>query len=582
MNSDVFHIEAPVQPPTVQFRTRIIVLLLIVCLGSMSVLGTFYDGLRRGMDHVAMFGPENEQAAITIALSEVVYNLDQGYVGYKAVLKKLTEVWNRGARNDGAPTLIDNGSNRELLNDAIGRAASLGPQQTGFVEDGSLITMLYTDIGQVDFTELAFRIFGLNIQSRYSMFFLLIGTTSVMYLLVFWKSPLANIVLLGTIFAFFIELSTPIFTYNMPTFSSERHCSTLALIPLWYFVFLFIERKRASAITIFGTVVQLTVLLLAIRIRGSAIWTLFFLCTVSSIFSVARWRRLGLETRTWKRLLKMAVTWPLVVLAAGWVISNEYTKFKLHPVYFTDDVIPYHGLWASAFAGILTMSPELLPHESKALEIAKTKSIDAAVAAASLEYLNETHFIRLPADYPQFINFPHSLVSPWTETYKFRLMDNVVKGVVMRTLAQHPLGAAKLYFYIKPQFISGELRKLLTAAPSLKWLWLLIGGGFIIALLGWIGSSNTTGLQLSYVVFICGLAIPFSALPNLWAWPTSYSIADLLLVAFVFTEIAIGAGAVFVLRLFLHRQDVSRWLTQLVKSLSSNRKSMAVEPSEGG
>jgi hypothetical protein len=67
----------------------------------------FVGGLRRGVDPVTMFGPENEQGAIAIALSDVTYHLNAGYLGYATVRDKLVEIWNRGARNGQDPA--DNG-----------------------------------------------------------------------------------------------------------------------------------------------------------------------------------------------------------------------------------------------------------------------------------------------------------------------------------------------------------------------------------------------------------------------------------------------------------------------------------------
>jgi hypothetical protein len=498
------------------------------------------------MDHVTMFGPENEQAAIAIALSDVVYNLNGGYVGYATVFNKLVEVWNRGAKSFHDPILIENGSDRRLLNAAIRTAASLGPQSPGFVGDRSLVTMLYTDIGQVDVTKLAFRIFGLTIESRYYMFFLLISAGAVFYLLVFWNSPICWIVLLCTLFSFYIEMQTSVFTVSMPTFSSERHGSALALIPLWHFTFLLIKRKRPSVMTVICTVAQLTIMLLAIKIRGAAIWMVLFVAAVSLALSANYLRKLNSEPRGWRRLSGLTMTtWPVVLLVVGLVLSNEYTRAKLHPVYFTDDVMPYHGLWASAFGGLM-LFPEIIPQGSKAPEVARTMSVDAAVAAATLEYLNEVHFLPLPPDYPR--STPPSLISPWTGTYKAKLYDDVMRRVVVRALAGNPIGMLKLYLYIKPQNIADTVTTVLSGSPNVAWFWLLLFGGIVISGVSFSVGTNITGLQLTRTLLIIGFAVPFAALPCLWAWASSYSILDLLLIGFVFAQITVGAVGLSIMR----------------------------------
>src|SRR5262249_10762620 len=295
--------------------------------------------------------------------------------------------------------------------------------------------------------------------SRYYMFFMLISASAVFYLLVFWNHPICWIVLLCTLFSFYIEMQTSVFTVSMPTFSSERHGSALALIPLWHFTFLLIKRKRPSVMTVICTVAQLSIMLLAVKIRGAAIWMMLFVAALSLALSANYLRKLKSEPRRWRRLLRLTITWPVALLVAGLVISNEYTKAKLHPVYFTDDVMPYHGLWASAFVGLM-MLPQMIPQNSKALEMARNSSVDAAAFVATLEYLNDVHFVPLPPDYPRSMH--PSLFSPWTGTYKTKLFDDVMRRVVIRALAENPIGTLKLYFYVKPQDIVDTVTKVLS------------------------------------------------------------------------------------------------------------------------
>jgi hypothetical protein len=539
------HTDQPARSELMRSQPFLFAFLLTISLAIICVLLVFYAGLRRGMDHVTMFGPENEQAAIAIALSDVVYNLNEGYVGYASVFNKLVEVWNRGAKSGHDPILIENSSDRHLLNDAISTAASLGPQSPGFVGDRWLITMIYTDVGQVDFTKLAFRIFGLTIESRYYMFFMLILASAVFYLLVFWNHPICWIVLLCTLFSFYIEVQTSVFTVSMPTFSSERHGSALALIPLWHFTFLLIKRKRLSVVTVICTVAQLSIMLLAVKIRGAAIWMMLFVAALSLALSANYLRKLKSEPRRWRRLLRLTITWPVALLVAGLVISNEYTKAKLHPVYFTDDVMPYHGLWASAFVGLM-MLPQMIPQNSKALEMARNSSVDAAAFVATLEYLNDVHFVPLPPDYPRSMH--PSLFSPWTGTYKTKLFDDVMRRVVIRALAENPIGTLKLYFYVKPRDIVDTVTKVLSDSPNLTWFWLLLFGGIVTIAVSFPVRTNITDLELKETLLIIGFAVPFAALPCLWAWASSYSIVDLLLIVFVFVQIAIGAGGVSIMR----------------------------------
>jgi hypothetical protein len=514
----------------------------------------FVGGLRRGMDHVTMFGPENEQAAIAIALSDVAYGLNAGYLGYATVHDKLVQIWNRGASSGHDPILIQNGANRELLNEAISAAASLGPQQRAYVGDRTLITMLLADIGSVDIYKIGFRLFGYKIESAYYTFFLILIVSTVTYLFVFWNDTLPKLILLCMLFAFYVEMHTPILTADMPTFFSERHGSALAFVPMWHFVFLFMYRYRASVAILFATVIQVTIMLLAIKIRGSTIWIVLFLVLLSIAISVLDWRRLAPETRTWQRLLRTTAQWPVVLLVGALLVNDQYVKASLHPVYFTDHVIPYHPLWLSAIAGVIGYSPELMPPHSKINEVYQTLGMDTAVYTAGMEYLNDVAFLRTAPDYP--LTAPPTLLSPWTGTYKFRLMDESVRRAMMQLVRKHPLGVLQLYLSKKPYNIVTVMFGMIKQAPGWTWIWLLLFGGigiFVMALLAGAPTSSTGRGALLPVA-----AMPFAALGPMWAAATTYTLLDLALITFVFLQLLLGATLLFLTRSLLVRWHQAR------------------------
>ena len=94
--------------------------LLVAALAAFIILITALGGIRRGMDHKVMWGPEFEQTFISVAISDSVYGLHLGYVAFQSVHDKLVEVWNRGARaGPQDPGLIANSSNGDLINQAL-------------------------------------------------------------------------------------------------------------------------------------------------------------------------------------------------------------------------------------------------------------------------------------------------------------------------------------------------------------------------------------------------------------------------------------------------------------------------------
>jgi len=533
------------------WRRRFLGPILTPVLAAVIIGLVFLGGVRQGMDHVVE-QLENDQWTIAIALSEVAYGLNAGYVGYATVLNKLVEVWN-GGLDVHDPALVERNKNRDLMNRAIDAAASLGPQQPGFVADRTLITMIYSDIGYVDFTKLAFRVFGYKIESMYYAFFLLLSISAAAYLFVFWSEPIAKMVLLCALFAFFIELHTVIFNLHMPTFPGTRHGSTLALIPAWHFAFLVIYRRRPSVVTVVATLVQLAILILAIKTRGSAGWTLVFVAVVSVLVGYLEWRKNQADGRTWQRLLRQSAGWPVLFLFGGLLVYNQYENAKLHPVYFTDDVLPYHGFWHTAYAGMLDM-PGLVPQNSKAVELHDAGAIDAATYAGTAEYLRDTRFIPLPADFPRSV--APTFISPWTGTLKFKLFDDIMRRVVIDIWMRHPLRSMKLYLYLRPMALVDVLRKAIAGAPNLDWLWYLMVGGVSAFTIIRIADRPQNGHRVGVGLVAVAGALPFAALPNIWGYAQFHTVADALLVTLVSLQFIICAGCMLAMG-FIRRHRMS-------------------------
>lgn len=516
--------------------------MLCAVLAGLIITATFREGQRRGMDHM-IEALDNHQWAIAITLSDNVYHLNAGYVGYRTVLDKLTQVWYRGGSVHDE-TFYENNKNKELMDEAIRTAASLGPQQPGFVGDRSLITMIYSDLGIIDFDKLAFRLFGLRIESFYYMFFLLLTVSALAWLVTFWSDMLAKIVLLCALFAFFVELQTPIFsTPHMPTFPGMRHGSTLALIPALHFALLLVSRRKISVLAVLAAAVQLAILLLAIATRGSATWTLFFIPAVAIGLAYLDWRGNAQTVRRWSNVARTALQWPVLLLFLGVFVYGQYVKASLHPVYFTDDVVPYHPIWHTAYAGILQAEfsglPGFVPPTSKVPEVvAKIGNLDIAGYVAAAEYLRDSHFIPPPADLVKG-DLPPSFISPWTGTLKFKFNDDIMRRVVLQTWAAHPLLSLRLYAIFNPWSAVTMLYDMIVNRPHRIVLWLIFLGGVGGFALTWIGFGALPREGYAKVLVPVALAVPFAAMPNIWGYAQYHTIADLLLVGVIFLQIAV-------------------------------------------
>jgi hypothetical protein len=513
------------------------------------IIGTvFFSGIQRGMDQALSYGPQSEENALAIAISEMVYGLDS-YVAHFSVLEALEKSIHRGADSANDPKILQNLSNGDLINEGIANATSLGPRTKGFIADGGLKTMVYDDVGIVDFIKIAFAAFGFKVQSLYYLFFatLLLSTTA--FVLQYWKDALAQILLLCNLFAFYVELQSPIFTRDMPTFWGMRHGSTLAILPMWHLALLLVHRTRFSLTALMLAAIQVVILVLAVKIRGSAVWTVIFLGGLTVLLAYRAWHELPSIERSAAKLVNLAGRWPAILLMTGLITNSLYTNAKLHPAYFTDDIMPYHGAWHSAFLGLNT-SPEFWPVTG----LKADRSLDGQASLtgyrdrlgydAALAYLRDGGFLNTEAEY----------LSPWTHTYKMRLHDNVMRRVFLSAVTSRPAATIGLYLYWKPRQILITFARLVAAVGVETWLLALVGasimaGAFVVS------QPNSTLIGLRTILLLTMTAVPLSALPNLWAYAAYHAVADSLLSILVFA--VFGTWTVGVLL-------VARWRTRTI------------------
>jgi hypothetical protein len=484
-------------------------------LATIIIFALFTTGVRRGMDG-AIALTESEQTAWAVAISEMVYGLDS-YVAHTAVVDTVIQGVRNGTAGPADPKFRENATNPDVLNAALSAALALGPQPEGFVAQGSLTTMLYDDIGIVDYDKIAFSLFGFRVQSLYYLFFVILSLSAVAFLLQFWGNPAAQIVLLCNLAAFWLELHAPFFSPDMPSFWGMRHGSTLAILPTWHLALLMAGRTRLSWSAVALAAVQVAVLVFSIRIRGSAAWTVIFLTCLSLFLAFRFWRSLQIGRASLLKVARAALRWPFLLLLIGLAAGKIYTDAKLHPAYFTDDIMPYHGAWHSAYLGIF-MSPTLRAttgNDSKEWG-------DAVGYAIALRYLRENGFIAKEGDY----------ISPWTRTYKMRLHDRTMRTIYLELIREYPFTTLGLYLYLKPLWLYAFVSPMLQMIPDGPWE-VVVLGAVAMAILTAVGRRTTT-VEV-WTAFWLGLgATAFSSLPNMWAYTSYQTTADVLMSTIIF------------------------------------------------
>jgi hypothetical protein len=321
-----------------------------------------------------------------------------------------------------------------------------------------------------------------------------------------------------------MELDSLVFSEHVPSFWGMRHGSTLALVPVWHLALLMVYRSRLSLMAVILAVVQVTILVLAIRVRGSAAWTVIFMVALALFFAVQAWREFAPGERSIAKTAKSALRWPFFLLLIGLLSSKIYTDGKLHPAYFTDDIMPYHGAWHSAYLGI-SSSPTLFA------QAGTTSWGDRAGYDAALAYLRKKGFIKAEPEY----------VSPWTNTYKMRFHDNTMRAVYLSLMKENPFSTLALYLYWKPRNIVNTILQVLDPIRLTTWLAALLAAMAMAAATVLVQRTTTTETKN---ILVLGLAMAlFSAIPNMWAYASFHAVADLTLSTLIFA--VLGAWAIW-------------------------------------
>ena len=546
-------------------------LLIAIVLAGFIIGLTLFSAIRRGMDHAVMIGP-GDQTAIAISLSDSVYNVRLGYVGIRKVFETIQHYWNGDAGWANLEQLKVNFHDAELLNAGIRAAASLGPQAPGYIGNGSLITTYYDDIGEVDYVSLAFRLFGMKVQSLLYLYFTLLGLSALVFVLTFRDRIFALCLLLTTLFAYYVELYLMFFEpVAIPTYWGMRHSSTLCLVPMLHLAFLLLWKKKLSLAIGAGAVVQLAILILAWRIRGSVAWVMLFLPALAITLALWEtwprssepWARLWPAVRhrltnfarstlvvasSWRMLVRRTLSWPLVLLLLGLLANNLYNRATLHPVYHTDDVMPYHGLWHSANLGIALYAPDIL--SPRVANVLKTQGMgDGLTVWVAREYLDQIRLIPWDGK-PEFTPLAPGYLSPWWGVgLKAAWHDRTLRDAYLDKLKTHPLRFLQLYASMPPEAVR-ILASPFTQAPTLAWLWFVTAAGAasFIFLFG-LARSTDVGDGVK-VLAVSAAAIATATLPNMISYVAAYAMADSILMIMGFMAAAIGIAAYAVLRVW--------------------------------
>jgi hypothetical protein len=482
------------------------------------------------------WGQETDFRAIAVALSNIEYGL-KNEIGYRRVsfelAKYLTSTGHDIQVHDEATRLLAH--DPQLITYTIRAAASLPRAELRRMplDSGAYVTTYHEDVTFADYYNIAFRLFGYNAYSTHYLYMAILILSYSLFVFSYWKHDIALATLLAAVGALFAEstsIFSPIFSDGLPSFAANRFLSTLGFIPMLHLWWAALANRPLSRMEWGIVVLQCIIMIFAIQCRTSGIWMVIAICLgLFGIIALRWWRhRAQGQSRVGELMnLRAAIGRPVLIGAIvllGLSVVSAVRAVQLHPIYFSDDVIPHHMRWHSAWIG-MPIHPrwsEHLPYPELANLVADTLSFR----------LFEIHMEKKEPD----VSYRSSVTG---SLYKIRMHERILRQEFFEFLPKNLKFMWELYSWYKPIAIANTHAALVKLITPVGWIFtipLMIAAGWLMA--------KSMRLGRGELVWALSVTSLCSLLPAIWAYPAAFAFGDqfytLLFLALVLGGIAIS------------------------------------------
>jgi hypothetical protein len=508
-------------PPRPKRPARDIVIALSCFCICAALFGRMVEvGIQRGMDGKMYEAAEDAAHALAIAISDMRFGLHRGYVGYRAIFDTL-ERGGITARRDLIEALGTTYPNqladRALLNRALQSAWNTRvPADVGFA-DRSMLSMDAADLGLVDYYKLAFRLFGVRVESAFYLYFTLLGISIAAFILAHWRSRSALAVPVLFLVAGNAVLGMEIFDHvNVHTVSNPRFLSTVGLLPGLHFVALMLEQRRATVFQIGLACLQAVIFEFSLSARASLIWLVLLIAVIAAfqvaiIFALRTADADRMPARTMAQSVESTASrlWPALVLIVGVFAYQTALSAKMHPSYRLADFLPHHLRYHNAFIG-LSVAPDW--DERFGARYYHATNDQLGFLAAGLYLFNNYD---VPESY-----FESNL----SGRHKMALDDQMIRKAYLRFIWQHPLFTIRAH-YFKLAGVIDLLKRHVEESLSMRMITLLACGGAVIAftlfgpLAWWDAADNEAEGGALRLAVLSSMTALFSWIPYVYAYP---------------------------------------------------------------
>jgi len=478
---------------------------------SLLIIITLGLGVTTGIKGAITWGPTNDFWAISIALSKIEYGLN-GYLGYKEVSQKLANDLSstKSDTNVGDLETRDLVQIPELITAAIIKAAQLDKSSLKDGDKWSGHYLSYSeDIGFIDYYRIAFSIFGYNAYSGYNLYILFYVFSLIVLYLRYRSNTACMISALFISLSIFAAANSLLMSDLMISIGSNRFISTLVFIPLLHIIYegsLTVKKGIIFRNTLL--LIQVSLIYFIITIRISAQWAILFILFIM-LFKIFLIYFKNIKYGLKRVLSYKAANYSYLVLMVIFLgfSYRMIQNFNVDKIYHSQDMMPHHLVWHSAFIG-LNQHPKWndnLPYKN--LYGAGGDSIPFIVTNNVLE------------------GSGISIVggAGGSGGTKNRLHDEIIKKEFFKFLYNNPKYSLELYLIHKPMAMLSVLQSQYQGTKI--YIHYLTFICLLFSLLMLLKSNKSQFIATSIALTSFFISV-FSTLPILWAYPAPFVLAD--------------------------------------------------------
>jgi hypothetical protein len=344
-------------PPPTSRAVIAIFALAIVALFAVNMVHAYQLGSQSRMYDNPIY---RWRESLVIALSRMQPQPLHGYVGYGSILAYLNQ--HGLALMPGEATPLPNPAARAALIADGARMNQLMQDASRVAIDLKLppVILQGNELGLVDYTYWAFKLYGISINSLVLLYFTLLLVAVVVFFVTFRYSSFCLLLLMLYLAAHYFALDyaqTP----GILAIQNSRFFPVLALLPALYLLLLVAVRARPTPILAAMAAVETFILIFMVFCRTQTYWEVLAIVLAAVVVTGLRpLRQVLFHVSRWPSAIGQSVyeTWPAVLAVAGAVMLIVYSGLAPDKTLYSAES-KAHLFWHDLFASTVSSDPML-------------------------------------------------------------------------------------------------------------------------------------------------------------------------------------------------------------------------------